>query len=306
MKTPLSLDALQVLDAIERQGSFAAAAEALHRVPSAVTYAVQKLEQDLGVSLFKKVGRRSQLTAAGRVLLEQGRELLAASQQLAETVRQVERGWESRLVIAVDSLLPFEQISAALQAFLQMETGTEVRLSEEVLFGSWEALLDKRADLVVGAPALEQLPVGIECRQLAPVEFVFAVASTHPLATLSKPLSIEDIKPHRSVVVQDTVRRRSALSRRVYGHQPVLAVSNIDQKIEAQCLGLGVGFLPLSRIESQLSQGRLVCPPLSWQEPPQQRYLAWRAEDNGRALQWFADWFEQSIAGLISQPMGRF
>ena len=51
MKTPLSLDALQVLDAIERQGSFAAAAEALHRVPSAVTYAVQKLEQDLACLL---------------------------------------------------------------------------------------------------------------------------------------------------------------------------------------------------------------------------------------------------------------
>lgn len=296
MKTPISLDALQVLDAIERQGSFAAAAEALHRVPSAVTYVVQKLEQDLGVSLFRKVGRRSQLTPAGSVLLEQGRELLAASQQLAETVRQVERGWESRLVIAVDSLLPFDQISSALQGFLQLETGTEIRLREEVLFGSWEALLDKRADLVVGAPALEQIPAGLEIRQLAPVDFVFAVAPSHPLAAPSKPLTVDDIKPYRNVVVQDTVRRSNALSRRVYGTQPVLAVSNIEQKIEVQCLGLGVGFLPLSRIQSQLAQGRLVCPPLSWQEAPQERYLAWRSEDEGRALQWFSDWFQQSLA----------
>lgn len=296
MRTVLSLEALQVLDMIERQGSFAAAAEALHRVPSAVTYAMQKLEQDLGVTLFKKAGRRSQLTAAGRVLLEQGRELLEVSHQLAETVRQVERGWESRLVIAVDSLLPFDRISAALQSFLQMETGTEIRLREEVLFGSWEALLDKRADLIVGAPALEQLPTGVELRQLASVEFVFAVAAGHPLAALSKPLTIDDIKPYRNVVVSDSVRRRSALSRRVYGTQPVLAVSNIEQKIEAQSLGLGVGFLPLSRIEPHLHQGRLVCPQLSWQEPPQERYLAWRSEDEGRALQWFSDWFEQNLA----------
>ncbi len=40
----LSLDALLVLDAIERKGSFAAAAHELHRVPSAITYTVQKLE----------------------------------------------------------------------------------------------------------------------------------------------------------------------------------------------------------------------------------------------------------------------
>ena len=50
----ISLDALQVLDAIDRKGSFAAAASSLHRVPSAVSYSVQKLEQDLGIALFQK------------------------------------------------------------------------------------------------------------------------------------------------------------------------------------------------------------------------------------------------------------
>ena len=73
MKHPVTLEALEVLDAIDRKGSFAAAANALYRVPSAITYSVRKLEQDLGVVLFKREGRRSLLTPAGRVLLEQGR-----------------------------------------------------------------------------------------------------------------------------------------------------------------------------------------------------------------------------------------
>ena len=55
----LSLDGLLVLDAIARKGSFAAAAEELHRVPSAITYTVQKLEQDLGVTLFDRSGHRA-------------------------------------------------------------------------------------------------------------------------------------------------------------------------------------------------------------------------------------------------------
>jgi hypothetical protein len=57
--TKLSLDALLVLDAIARKGSFAAAAEELHRVPSAITYTVQKLEQDLDVQLFDRSGHRA-------------------------------------------------------------------------------------------------------------------------------------------------------------------------------------------------------------------------------------------------------
>ena len=84
MTQALSLDALEVLDAIERKGSFAAAANALYRVPSAITYSVQKLEEDLGVVLFRREGRRSILTPAGTVLLEQGRELLAAAERLTE------------------------------------------------------------------------------------------------------------------------------------------------------------------------------------------------------------------------------
>ena len=74
----LSLDALLVLDAIDRKGSFAAAAVELHRVPSAITYTVQKLEEDLDVLLFDRRGHRAKLTAAGRELLDEGRHLLRA------------------------------------------------------------------------------------------------------------------------------------------------------------------------------------------------------------------------------------
>ena len=54
MKHTVTLEALEILDAIDRKGSFAAAANALYRVPSAITYNVQKLEEDLGVVLFKR------------------------------------------------------------------------------------------------------------------------------------------------------------------------------------------------------------------------------------------------------------
>ncbi|MDE1714824.1 LysR family transcriptional regulator (plasmid) [Chromobacterium amazonense] len=82
----LTLEALQVLDAIEQHGSFAAAAEALFKVPSALTYTVQKLEQGLGVAIYDRSGHRARLTPAGERLLKDGRHLLDAARQRADLV----------------------------------------------------------------------------------------------------------------------------------------------------------------------------------------------------------------------------
>ena len=69
----ISLEALQVLDAIDRKGSFATAADDLHRVPSAVTYSVRQLESALGIEVFDRSGHRAVLTEAGLELLKEGR-----------------------------------------------------------------------------------------------------------------------------------------------------------------------------------------------------------------------------------------
>ena len=82
MSIKLSLDSIEVLDAIARKGSFAAAAESLFRVPSAITYTVRKLEEDLGVALFDRNGHRAMLTEAGTELLREGRRLLEAASEL--------------------------------------------------------------------------------------------------------------------------------------------------------------------------------------------------------------------------------
>jgi len=72
----LSLDAIEIIDAIDRGGSFAAAAEALHKVPSTISYTVSRLEEQLGFDLFVRRGPRVSLTPAGRELLAEGRWLL--------------------------------------------------------------------------------------------------------------------------------------------------------------------------------------------------------------------------------------
>ena len=87
----LTLEALRVMDAIDRRGSFAAAADELGRVPSALSYTMQKLEEEQDVALFDRSGHRTKYPNVGRMLLERGRALLEAADELTTALHHDER-----------------------------------------------------------------------------------------------------------------------------------------------------------------------------------------------------------------------
>ena len=191
----LTLDALNVLDAIDRSGSFAAAAESLYRVPSAISYTIQKLEQDLGTAIFDRSGHRAVLTPAGKTLLKEGRRLLFAAHELEGQVKRIATGWETELRIAMDTIIPASSLLPLIADFYTEHTsaksdcpaaqnkGTQLQLQQEVLGGTWDALVSNRVDLVIGASG--EAPAGAGYRHFSLCEFnmVFAVAPNHPLAT---------------------------------------------------------------------------------------------------------------------------
>ena len=66
----LSEQAFEMIDIVARVGSFTAAANKLNKVPSAVSYAIKQIEDDLGVILFERHHRSVSLTPAGEHVLE--------------------------------------------------------------------------------------------------------------------------------------------------------------------------------------------------------------------------------------------
>src|SRR6478672_3502222 len=101
----LTPEALTMMDAIARSGSFAAAARLLGKVPSALTYNVRQLEDALDVLLFDRSSRQATLTAAGSELLDEGRRLLEQMDAVASRVKRIATGWETQLGIAVDDVV---------------------------------------------------------------------------------------------------------------------------------------------------------------------------------------------------------
>lgn len=283
----LTLDALVVLDAIAQKGSFAAAASALYRVPSTVTYSVQKLEDDLGFVIFRKEGRRSILTPAGKILLEQGRELLLAADRMIETAHKVDSGWESNLNITLDTLWNISDFYPLVTEFYQLNTGVQINISEEVMGGSLEAIIEHRADIVIGSPPPVNNIKGIKFQQVFSSSWQFVVAKNHPLTTLNRTLTEADIKPYTTIVIKDSSQNSPIMAHRVFEKRNILRVATMEQKIIAQLQGVGVGFLPTHKIESYLKNKTLIALPIDtpYQDTPQ--YCAWRSSNKGKAMRWF-------------------
>lgn len=285
----LTLDALEVLDAVQRKGSFAAAAEALHRVPSAVTYAVQKLEEGLGVALFDRSGHRAVPTQAGRELLREGRRLLDAAQELESRVKRVATGYEVELRIAVNDVIPEERLVPLVAEFYRTACGTRLRISREVYGGAWDALAGDRADLAVGAPGEGPAGGGYLLRPIGQVQWAFMVAPSHPLATAPEPIPPETILKHRSIAAADSSRHLPPRTAGLLSGQDVLTVPDMTCKIAFQRAGLGVGYLPLHMTREDLAAGRLVVKQVVEPKPSQPLYLAWRTSHKGKALEWWVE-----------------
>lgn len=290
----ISLDALVTVDTIARRGSFAGAAKELFRVPSTISYTVAKLEEDLGVPLFERFGPKVTLTPAGEELLKEGRHLLKAAGDLERRVRRVASGWETEFSIAIDSVLSPSGLIEDIAAFYQVADQTRVRLVKEELSGTWEALLDRRADLLVGAAGAGPSGGGYTAEPIGAVPFVFVVAPAHPLAAAQHALTKADLAEHRAIAVSDSARQLQARTVGLLFGQDTLSVPDMQTKYQFQLAGLGFGFLPEPYVRRDIEKGLLVEKKVEEARTEETLYLAWRTGEEGAALKWWKDRLRKS------------
>jgi len=250
-----TLDQLLVLEAIDRTGSFAGAARELHRVPSAVSYAIKALEEAAGVELFDRSGHRAVLTAAGRRLLEEGRRVLAAGRRFDRLADELQDGWEPRLEVVVDGALPTEPVMAALAAFVARGLPTRVQVHVEYQGGVWEQFDALSADLALPLEDAESRPE--PCERLPDLPFAVLAAPGHPLA--GRPLERAELAEHVELVVKDSSAEFARKPRDAwFGSRHGVHLSDFHAKRLALLQGAGYGWMPLHLVAADLDAGRLV------------------------------------------------
>tara|TARA_B110000971_G_scaffold210848_1_gene238496 strand:- start:69 stop:989 length:921 start_codon:yes stop_codon:yes gene_type:complete len=293
-RNPITIEVLQTLDAIDRRGSFAKAAEELNKATSAISYAVQKLEEQLDIALFQRQGRRSVLTPAGQLILTEGREILSVTARLASKAKEIATGWEARISIALESHQSYATFFTVLNEFLKEHSTIEIDVTESVLNGGWDALEQGRVDLLVGSPGPVPLQKGYRVIPLVCADWVPVIASHHPLAKLVMNLKASDktfeavfeetLAKVRRVITHDTSMFGIARSAGLSSDGQQFYVQTIDHKVEAILAGVGIGHLPKQRIQKHLDSGELIALKLA-ESSVHDNFLAWKISNKGKGLQ---------------------
>ena len=258
MFTPrISLDQWRSLNAVVETGSYAQAATMLNRSQSSISYHIARLQELLGVEVFSIVGRKAQLTEHGEVLYRRSQQLLREAEQLEQLAHTLEQGWESEINLVVDAAFPPGLMMQALKLFEPQSRGTRVQLSEVVLSGAEDALIEGNADLVIGT----SVPSGFLGDHLITIDFIAVATPAHALHQLKRPITADDLEKHLQVIIRDS----GYISKKDFGwlqasHQ--WSVSSIDTAVTAISNGLGFGWLPRNLISSYIDDDILTPLPL--------------------------------------------
>jgi DNA-binding transcriptional LysR family regulator len=193
----------------------------------------------------------------------------------------------------VDSVISRTTVLELCEAFFALNPPTRLKIREEALSGTLEALMSGQADLAIGV-AVEPTPnLSMQSRPLGTIRFVYAVAPHHPLAQAAEPVPDAQLLLHRAVVVADSVRQGSGVTSGLLGGQDVFTVPGMPEKLDAQLRGLGGGFLPEYLARPHIDARRLVEKQMQRATRMVPMRYAWRCQapsTEGRALQW---WLQQ-------------
>jgi len=130
------VDQLLVLLAVVDEGSFTGAARRLRRATSAITYAIDALEAQLGLALFDRgTTRKPKLTPAGEAIVSEAKAVAHSVETLRARVRGLLDGLESEVSLVVDSMYPGDQLVAVLDDFHAKFPTIPLRLSVQPLDG---------------------------------------------------------------------------------------------------------------------------------------------------------------------------
>lgn len=240
----INLDVLLILDALDKQGSFAAAAESLFKTPAALSYMIQKLESDLNIELLDRSGHRAKFTDTGQMMLEKGRLLLSAAKDLEKQAVQLSSGWEKELAIALDDSFPFASLLPIIDEFHALNKQTRLSFTHHTLAGSWEELTHNGADIILGAINEPPTSAAWSYKMLGTLDNVFVVAPEHPLATAPDGLTNEQLCLHRAIVISDSARFCHPLQTNLMEEQAQIRVDDFHSKVMLLRAGMGCGFLP--------------------------------------------------------------
>jgi DNA-binding transcriptional LysR family regulator len=248
-----TLDQWEVLEAVVQLGSFGAAAAKMNRSQSTISYAISRLQEQFKIQLLEQKGRKTQLTAAGKVLLADVEPLLSGFRVLEQRATSLAAGSKTEIYLSVDSLYPDDRLFSALAELSRLYPNVHPKLHRGTLLTSVQEFANFGADLcIAGTPTREYM-----IKPILDIRMKAVARADHALARQKRPLSRMDLIQCLAVIIEGAIGPEP----RRQPHAPSqnhLAVTTIDSAIEAVRSGMCFGWLPVYRIRQFLDSGEMV------------------------------------------------
>jgi DNA-binding transcriptional LysR family regulator len=272
----LDINQLEVLIAVAEERGFSRAAERLYRTQPAVSQAIRRLEEEVGVPLFDRSSKDGTLTDAGQVLLKYAHRILGHRRDAHEAIKELKGLHRGKVIISANEytvtyLLPIIASYRARHPHVKVEVRRAMasRIASEVLAREVEiGIISFRSS----DPALKAIPVGSD-------EIALIVSPKHPLAG-RKAVSVSELgvesfiahnvrSPYRDRVVQSFEKYRTPLN--ISMEMPTLEA--IKRLVERD---MGVALIPRMAAQTEIKLGQIVALKVSEMRLERKLYLIHR------------------------------
>jgi DNA-binding transcriptional LysR family regulator len=279
----MELRHLRYLVAVADQGSYTAASRSLRVAQSAISEQLADLEQEVGVPLFTRSGRKTALTAAGSAFVEEARRTLAAAEQAIDRAQRVHRGQAGTLRIGFFAGGTGVNFPRLIQTFRKQSPDVQLSLVEMTSTQQWVALAEGKID--VGFTRRLEPEFRHELRS-APIQqdpIMAILPKNHPAAP--GPVDLRDLANERFVLssreTSPAVFDKAIELCSEAGFSPRIAsISSVWSSVVVMVrAGEGVSLLPLN--EQQFRTRDIAFCPLKARNAFVEFVIAWsRTRDN--------------------------
>ncbi len=251
----ITLDKLRLFLSVAEEGSFSAAGRRLNRVQSAVSQGIASLENDLGVALFERTGRRPSLTPFGRSLLIDAQQIFDNVEALRSKATKFSEGLESEIALVADTITPTSLLISVAREFQTTFPSVALRMHNEVMDSVLALVRNGECHLGLAGHA-ERASEGLRRQFITEIAMIPVAAPEHRLATIAAPVPTRALLGETQIVVSQHSKTpgpdHGVLSAATW------RVADMATKRELVLAGLGWGSLPRESIASDLANGALV------------------------------------------------
>jgi DNA-binding transcriptional LysR family regulator len=285
MTERLDLLTLRVVVAVAESGSISAGSDRLQLAVAAASARISSLEAALGVRIFERSPRGVELTPAGHMLVQRGRELLGDADQLAADLRNWSLGLAGHVRMLANASALLEVLPPRLEAFMRSHPRIHVEVEERISPEILVAVVDGRADVGV-VDAATPTP-GLDFLRFFQDDLGVVLPLGHPLAG-EREVQLRQLLGENFIVLAGA----SAVTTRLFNAAAVLGkpinvrmqMRSFDAACRMVAAGLGAAVLPMQAIAPQLAHLPLKAVPVAEDWARRTHFLVLRAGEEASAV----------------------